>query len=128
MDIILIQDVDTLGGKNEVVKVKNGYARNYLIPRKFAVEANPGNLKQLEERLPQLIVGRAGVLGEDHATRGIGVADPGADAREVDHALGVERRSSLARIRWTASACSWHTRDSVTPRTSPISRKLHSSW
>lgn len=51
MDIILIQDVDTLGGKNEVVKVKNGYARNYLIPRKFAVEANPGNLKQLEERL-----------------------------------------------------------------------------
>jgi large subunit ribosomal protein L9 len=51
MDIILIQDVDTLGGKNEVVKVKNGYARNFLFPRKVAVEANPGNLKQLEERL-----------------------------------------------------------------------------
>jgi large subunit ribosomal protein L9 len=34
-----------------LVKVKNGYARNYLIPKKYAVEANPANLKQLEERL-----------------------------------------------------------------------------
>src|ERR1700694_5510259 len=51
MDIILIQDVDNLGGKNEMVKVKNGYARNYLIPRKLAVEANLSNKKQLEERL-----------------------------------------------------------------------------
>ena len=51
MDIILIQDVDNLGGKNEVVKVKNGYARNFLIPQKMAVEANPTNLKQLQEKL-----------------------------------------------------------------------------
>lgn len=51
MDIILIQDVDNLGGKNELVKVKNGYARNYLIPQKFAVEASPTNLKQLAERV-----------------------------------------------------------------------------
>lgn len=54
MDIILIQDVDTLGGTNEVVKVRNGYARNFLIPRKMALEASPANLKQLEERLKQL--------------------------------------------------------------------------
>jgi large subunit ribosomal protein L9 len=51
MDIILIQDVDNLGGKNEVVKVKNGYARNYLIPQKLAVEASQTNLKQLAERV-----------------------------------------------------------------------------
>lgn len=51
MDIILIQDVDNLGGKNEVVKVKNGYARNYLIPQKMAIEANPTNLKQLAEKV-----------------------------------------------------------------------------
>ncbi len=51
MEIILIQDVDNLGGKNELVKVKNGYARNFLIPQKFAVEANPSNRKQLGERL-----------------------------------------------------------------------------
>ena len=51
MEIILIQDVDNLGGKNELVKVKNGYARNFLIPRGLAVEANPSNRKQLDERL-----------------------------------------------------------------------------
>jgi large subunit ribosomal protein L9 len=45
MEIILIQDVDNLGGKNELVKVKNGYARNFLIPQGFAVEANPSNRK-----------------------------------------------------------------------------------
>jgi len=54
MEVILIQDVDTLGGVNELVKVKNGYARNYLIPRKLAVEANPSNRKQMEERTKQL--------------------------------------------------------------------------
>ena len=51
MQIILIQDVDNLGGKNELVTVKNGYARNYLIPQKYAVEASPSNLKQLEEKM-----------------------------------------------------------------------------
>jgi large subunit ribosomal protein L9 len=54
MDIILIKDVDNLGGANEVVKVKNGYARNYLIPQKFAIEASPSNMKQLEEKRKQL--------------------------------------------------------------------------
>ena|SRR5687767_500293 len=54
MEVILIQDVDNLGGINEVVKVRNGYARNFLIPRKLAIEANPGNRKQLEERMKQL--------------------------------------------------------------------------
>lgn len=37
-----------------MVTVKNGYARNFLIPRKMAVEASPSNLKQLEERLKQI--------------------------------------------------------------------------
>jgi large subunit ribosomal protein L9 len=54
MQVILIQDVNNLGGANELVNVKNGYARNYLIPGKFAIEANPSNLKQLEERRKQL--------------------------------------------------------------------------
>jgi large subunit ribosomal protein L9 len=54
MQIILIQDVNNLGGANEVVAVKNGYARNFLIPQKFAVEASTSNLKQLEERLKQI--------------------------------------------------------------------------
>ncbi|HUQ66169.1 MAG TPA: 50S ribosomal protein L9 [Flavitalea sp.] len=54
MEVILIQDVDNLGAVNEVVKVRNGYARNYLIPQKFALEASPSNMKQLEERMKQV--------------------------------------------------------------------------
>jgi len=54
MQIILIQDVNNLGGANELVTVKNGYARNFLIPNKMAVEASPSNVKQLEERLKQI--------------------------------------------------------------------------
>jgi large subunit ribosomal protein L9 len=53
MEVILIQDIDNLGGANEVVKVRNGFARNYLLPRKLAVEANPGNMKQLDEKRKQ---------------------------------------------------------------------------
>ena len=53
MQIILIQDVNNLGGSNEVVTVKNGYARNFLIPKKMAVEASQSNLKQLAERVKQ---------------------------------------------------------------------------
>ncbi len=54
MEIILKQDVDNLGAKNEVVKVKNGYARNFLLPRQLAVENNLSNQKQLAERLKQV--------------------------------------------------------------------------
>ncbi len=54
MEIILIQDVDNLGAKNEVVRVRNGYARNFLLPRQLAVENSPSNRKQLEERLKQV--------------------------------------------------------------------------
>ena len=53
MQVILIQDVNNLGGANELVTVKNGYGRNFLIPKKFAIEASPSNLKQLEEKTKQ---------------------------------------------------------------------------
>ncbi len=53
MQVILIQDVNNLGGANELVNVKNGYARNFLLPGKLAVEANSSNLKQLEEKRKQ---------------------------------------------------------------------------
>ncbi|OYW81114.1 MAG: 50S ribosomal protein L9 [Sphingobacteriia bacterium 28-36-52] len=64
MQVILIQDVDNLGGKNELVTVKNGYARNYLIPQKFAVEASPSNMKQLEEKLKVKAKKEAAMLAE----------------------------------------------------------------
>jgi large subunit ribosomal protein L9 len=64
MQVILIQDVDNLGGRNELATVKNGYARNYLIPSKLAVEASPSNLKQLEERLKVKAKKEAAMLAE----------------------------------------------------------------
>ena len=64
MQVILIQDVDNLGATNEVVKVKNGYARNFLLPRKLAIESSPGNRKQLEEKLKQVAKKEAKMLAE----------------------------------------------------------------
>lgn len=64
MQIILIQDVDNLGGANELVSVKSGYARNFLIPQKKAVEANSSNLKQMEERQKQKTKKEAKLLSE----------------------------------------------------------------
>ncbi len=64
MEVILIKDVDNLGAVNEVVKVKNGYARNFLLPRKLAIESSPGNKKQLEERLKQVAKKEAKMLAE----------------------------------------------------------------
>jgi len=49
MRIILQEDVEKLGGRGQVVEVAEGYARNYLLPRKLAIPATPGNLKRLEQ-------------------------------------------------------------------------------
>ena len=51
MQIILLEKVANLGNLGDVVRVKDGFARNFLIPQKFAVEASPSNLKQLDEQL-----------------------------------------------------------------------------
>ena len=49
MDIILLKDLDKVGDKYEIVTVKDGYGRNFLIPQKIAVIANAVNLKKLDE-------------------------------------------------------------------------------
>lgn len=54
MEVILIKDVDNLGAAHELVEVRPGYARNYLIPQKYAIEASASNKKVLEERRKQL--------------------------------------------------------------------------
>lgn len=53
MEIILRKDVDNLGYKDDLVSVKPGYARNYLIPRGMAIAATVSNKKMLEETLRQ---------------------------------------------------------------------------
>ncbi|MCD6417854.1 50S ribosomal protein L9 [bacterium] len=49
MKVILTQSHFKLGSAGDVITVKDGYARNYLIPRKFAIPATPGNMKQVEQ-------------------------------------------------------------------------------
>ena len=48
MKIILLEDVKSLGKKGQIVKVNEGYARNFILPRKLGVEANPKNLNDLK--------------------------------------------------------------------------------
>ena len=51
MKVILLQDVKALGKKGEVVNVNDGYARNFILPKKLGVEANGKNLNDLKPRL-----------------------------------------------------------------------------
>ena len=48
MEVILRENVEGLGKRGDIVRVKDGYARNYLIPRRLAVPMTEGNLKQIE--------------------------------------------------------------------------------
>lgn len=48
MEVILLEDVKSLGKKDEIVKVSDGYARNYVLPKKLGVEATSKNLNELK--------------------------------------------------------------------------------
>ena len=54
-NVLLREDVDNLGARGEIVRVKAGYARNFLLPRKLAVEATPGNVKQIDAERAALL-------------------------------------------------------------------------
>ncbi len=51
MKVILTQELKGRGGEGDVIDVARGFAVNYLLPRRIAIEATPGNLKQLEQRM-----------------------------------------------------------------------------
>ena len=53
MEVILLQDVEKVGLRGEVVDVARGYARNYLLPRKLAEAATPARVAELEKREAQ---------------------------------------------------------------------------
>ncbi len=53
--VLLREDIDTLGGRGEVVKVRAGYARNYLLPQGLATLASKGNVKQIEQERAALL-------------------------------------------------------------------------
>ena len=54
-NVLLREDMDNLGGRGEIVKVKSGYARNYLLPQGLATLATKGNIKQVEQERSVLL-------------------------------------------------------------------------
>ena len=56
MDVLLCEDVDNLGHRGQVVRVRAGYGRNYLLPQKMAIEATTGNKRMIEEQ--QRVLGK----------------------------------------------------------------------
>ncbi|MGE0131823.1 MAG: 50S ribosomal protein L9 [Blastocatellales bacterium] len=63
MELLLKEDVDNLGVRGDLVKVKPGYGRNYLLPRGLAIQATPGNVKQIELQRKALLKKEAVELG-----------------------------------------------------------------
>jgi len=54
-NVLLREDVENLGGRGEIVKVRSGYARNYLLPQGLATLATKGNIKQVEQERAALL-------------------------------------------------------------------------
>ncbi|MEO6392579.1 MAG: 50S ribosomal protein L9 [Pyrinomonadaceae bacterium] len=59
-NVLLREDIEHLGARGEIVKVKAGYARNYLLPRRLAVQATKGNVNQIEQERAALLKKEAG--------------------------------------------------------------------
>lgn len=112
MQVILREDVLNLGRPGDVVKVRDGYARNYLVPRRLAVEANPKNLRafehekriglarreakrkdglELKERIEALSITIAARAGEEGKLFG-SVTNIDIERALRDHGIIVERR------------------------------------
>lgn len=64
MRVILMQDVHELGLEGEIVDVAKGYARNYLLPKGFGLEATPQNIKALDQKRKKIEIKRLKAKGE----------------------------------------------------------------
>ena len=102
MELILKEDVQNLGFKDDVVKVKNGYGRNFLIPRGLAVLATPSAKKVLEENLRQKahkekqIIEGANKIAEDLKALEIKIpAKTGAQDRLFGSVTNIDLASAL---------------------------------
>ncbi len=94
MKVILTKPVESLGEKGDVVDVSDGYARNYLVPKKFAVKASEGALRQAESmRVSRIEADRqalesAQALGESLSGTRVVVAARAGDAGNLFGSIG----------------------------------------
>ncbi|MBO4920689.1 MAG: 50S ribosomal protein L9 [Lachnospiraceae bacterium] len=85
MQVILLQDVNKLGKKGDVVKVNDGYARNFILPKKLGLEATEKNLKDLaiqkaeEEKRQQEIYEEAVALGKELESKKVSLQIKGGE-------------------------------------------------
>ncbi|MBY0508439.1 MAG: 50S ribosomal protein L9 [Bryobacteraceae bacterium] len=99
MQIILREDIEKLGNRGDVVKVKEGYARNFLLPRRLAVTANESNKKIVEQerqahlRKEATLKGQAEELGKLMANLTIVIKQK---AGENDHLFGSVTAQDIA--------------------------------
>src|SRR4030042_386319 len=56
MEVILAEDIPSLGHRGKIIKVSDGYARNYLIPRKLALPVTEANRKKIEQQMKQIVI------------------------------------------------------------------------
>ena len=84
--VLLREDIDTLGGRGEIVKVRAGYARNYLLPQGMASLATKGNLKQIENE-------RTALLKKAAVERSTAEAQADADGRYFSDVRPQSRRN-----------------------------------
>lgn len=95
MKIILTKPVESLGNKGDVVDVSDGYARNYLVPKKFAVKASEGALRQAESmRVSRIEADKqtleaAQTLGDSLSGTRVVVAARAGDAGNLFGSIGV---------------------------------------
>ena len=89
MKVILLQDVKSLGKKGEIVNVNDGYARNYILPKKVGVEANGKNLNDLK-----LQKGNEAKVAKEHLEAAKKLAEE-LQAGQVELTIKVAARSSL---------------------------------
>ena len=67
MEVILTEDIPSLGPRGKIVKVANGYARNYLFPRKLALPATEANKIKIEQHKKQIIIKQVKEQGDAEA-------------------------------------------------------------
>ena len=85
MQVILLQDVNKLGKKGDVVKINDGYARNFILPKKLGLEATEKNLKDLaiqkaeEEKRQQEIYEEAVALGKELESKKVSLQIKGGE-------------------------------------------------
>lgn len=103
MEIVLLEDVKALGKKGQIVKVNDGYARNYILPKKLGVEANSKNLNDLklqkanEERIAAQQFADAKQFAEELKEKSITVSVKAGDGGRIFGSVSTKEITKAAK-------------------------------